>query len=256
MIKYISIFLLFICFIACGESKTDEMMGEIIALTNHTGDDYSWFELDSLAEGEIIDENVGQGLDFFNPIGVIGNGVVMVEPYIQPSETEVIHFEKLSIYNDSACRELYSRYNFFHYDSLPKGKNIVPLYNNAEYGFYAFVLIDENTDSYQIAINKEGRKYVKKEQNIKAYNWKEFFERVFFIGTSDKNPLRSAPDDKSPVLNPDKYNNEDNIDIYSEREVEVHGEWLKMTYPLADNEEYWIRWRRGNDIIIEIYISI
>jgi len=194
-------------------------------------------------------------LEYFNPIGVIGKGVVMIDPYSENEEDSEHKF--LSIYDDAACRNLYTRYNFVDSYKLPKGKNLSPLYFKVDYGYYCFICTAETKDSYEIAINKTERKYLKKEKKTTFYIWERFFERILGIESSEDNPFRTAPDDNAPVINSEKYDNIDNfIDIYSERKVEIHGEWMKMTFPKADNEVYWIKWRKGNDIIIRTYISI
>ena len=72
-------------------------------------------------------------LNFFNPIGVLGEGLINILPYVEENQ-ENIYIDKIIIYNDSECKSVFCRYDLDNTGYLPKGKNIIPVYNSIDYG--------------------------------------------------------------------------------------------------------------------------
>lgn len=208
-------------------------------------------QVEVIQEDAITEES---SLDFFNPIGVIGTGVVNILSYVEDGNNEVDHFDRITIYNDSLCQDIFSSYAIEHSYRPPKEKNIIPIYNSMNYGWYCFVCTASNNDSYEVAINQTEKKYLKKDRNINYYTWGNFFDSVFTINPTDENPLRELPADDAAVV--DIYTNDSEEDLPEDyyQEVRLEGEWLHIKYEKSETEG-WLRWRRGNDIIVEISIS-
>jgi len=239
MSNKVFIFLILLAFLSCSNNPD-----------NRKADASAETRLDLLPAPESeekADEYEEQSLDFFNPIGVIGTGVIQVDAY----NDQGMQYDSISLYDDQQCKVLYSRYDFVNTYGTPKGKNIIPLYNKSDYGYYCFVCVDRNTTSYEVAINKDGRKFVKKEPNIRYYNWEEFFGKVFYIDPAKGEHFRTSPDDNAEIIEFEDY---DDYELYDERVTRLSGEWLHLYFPKAEKEA-WVRWKRGNDIIVQIYTS-
>ena len=207
-------------------------------------------EQEATPEETIYEEHF---LEFFNPIGILGEGLINVEAYVKDKQ-EYIHIDKIMMYNDPECRDLYCSYELNRTDYLPKGKHIIPIYNKIDYGWYCFVCTGSNANSYKIAINQTERKYIKKDRNIRYYTWEGFFDAVFCVNPTEENPLREYPSDDAAII--DIYENDgvgDEPDDYYQ-EVKLKDEWLHVKYEKSGLEG-WLRWRKDNDIIVEISIS-
>ena len=207
-------------------------------------------EQDIVSEDTCYEES---SLCFFNPIGLLGKGLINVKMYVE-EEPETLYIDEITMYNDPECQNPFCSYDLNRVSYLPKGKNIIPIYNSIEYGWYCFVCTDLNSDSYEIAINQTERKYIKKDKNIEYYTWERFFDAVFTINPTEENPLRVVPADSAAIVEP-IYGDElgDEPSDYHQ-EVKLEGEWLHLKYEKSGIEG-WLRWRRGNDIIVEIFIS-
>ena len=205
----------------------------------------------AVADEDITDiEEYEEGsLEFFNPIGIIGTGVVQIDNYIDGVEQ---YYDSISIYNDLACEDLYSKYDFATTYGTPKGKNIIPIYNKADYGYYCFVCVGSHSGAYEIAINAKDRKYIEKAPNIKYYDWEQFFNKVFYLDPAEGDSFRVSPDDNAEAV---EFENYDDYELYDDRETKLEGEWLHLNFPKA-GKQAWVRWRRGDDIIITVYISV
>ena len=201
-------------------------------------------EPDFIQEDIVYEES---SLQFFNPIGLLGNGLINVELYVYENQ-ESITIDSLTMYNDPECLQPFCSYDLN--SDLPKGKDITPIYNSINYGWYCFVCTDSNDNSYEIAINQTERKYLKKEKNIKYYTWEGFFDSVFTVNPTDENPLREFPSDSAAIVNlvegdePEDYH----------QKVKLEDEWLHLKYEKSGIEG-WLRWRNGKDIIVDISIS-
>lgn len=205
------------------------------------------------AEGDYISEE--NSLGFFNPIGILGTGVINIELYVEDKNQEYVHFDELTIYNDSGCKDVFCSYDLNRAWDPPEGLNIIPIYNSIDYGWYCFVCTGSNTDSYEIAINRTGKKCIKKDKNVKYYSWEGFFNAVFTVNPTDANPLRESPSDNAAIVNP--YPNGGDVEPEPEdyyQEIRLQDEWLRIKYEKSGIEG-WLRWRRGNDIIADISIS-
>jgi len=205
-------------------------------------------------EQKIIQDDIFEesSLEFFNPIGILGIGVINILSYVESENQEYTHIDKICIYNDPECKDLLCCYTTDKAWKPPMG--ITPIYNSIEYGWYCFVCTGSNTNSYEVAINRTDKKYVRKDKNIKYYTWGNFFDAVFTVNPTEENPLREEPSDDAPKVNifDDEDIGGDPEDYY--QEIKLQGEWLHIKYEKS-GDGGWLRWRKGNDIIANISIS-
>jgi len=246
IIKYIWLFCG--CLLLSCTGGTNKQQSETKQLNN---------TLSAAINEEIVQEDTNvyeeSHLNFFNPIGVLCEGLINILPYMEENQ-ENIYFDKIIIYNDSECKSVFCSCDLDNTGYLPKGKNIIPVYNSIDYGWYCFVCTDSNTDFYEIAINETERKYIKKDKNIIYYTWERFFDSVFTINPTEENPLRESPSNDAEII--DIYANDwnwDEPDDYYQK-VEMKDEWLHLKYEKSGIEG-WLRWRKGNDVIVDISIS-
>ncbi|NDV68680.1 hypothetical protein [Dysgonomonas sp. 25] len=251
MIRNLILYSLFFCslFFSCtgeNKAKTETDQPAIDETLKSAGIPSEIVYKDSFSE-----ENT---LAFFNPIGIIGTGLVNISSYIEDENHETVSFERIVIYNDSACENLFCDYNIDRANNPPKDKNIIPIYNSIDYGWYCFVCTASNADSYEVAINGTDKKYIRKNRNIKYYTWENFFQSVFTIDPTEDNPLRESPSDDAPVVDDltSKDEGDEPEDYY--QEVRLEDEWLHIKYKKSGHEG-WLRWKKGNDVIVDICIS-
>ena len=192
----------------------------------------------------------------FNSIAEIGIGVVQIDEYIQEQDKEPVYFDSIFLYNDPECTDLYLGYKIN--ETQPFDQNLEPVLK-AElfFGFFNFVCIQEESDSYKIYINQKDIKYLKKQPNIRFESWEQFFSRIFLIVDTKRNPYRTEPNDNAPIIEIPELDGDidEIIEANNGRRTQLKDEWLHLYYPKID-KDVWIRWRVGNQIIIKVYIGV
>jgi hypothetical protein len=241
---------------ACSSKQTqynEDIIGDGKSIENVAGDEHY---------AEQPEEERGNDLSWFNPIGVIGTGVVDVKEYRVYNEgtdiQDVKSFKKITLYNDAKCTDVYSRYNYVDVYGTPKGKNIIPVVNSVDYGWYSFICTADKGTAFEVAINKNDRKYVKKEENIEYYNWEKFFNLIICVNEDEDsgNRFRELPDDAAAIVIVEEQDADNNgLDDVWEQEIKLDGEWLHVNF-LKLKKSAWLRWRKGNDIIVSFSLDI
>ena len=179
------------------------------------------------------------------------------------------------IYNDSlltdklASRDLYS-----DNDTLV---DICPKYFEPDYGIMHFVCTGETEKAYKVLFNYAQVAYLPKKKEYKFQSWDEYITTSMGVRrlTSDEGavyqpaePLRREPQDGADTLTiPESY------ELFCP--IEVNGDWVKVKYDCFYNLEEnkfegqpchnyitkcknpitgWVRWRRGNKVLIDIML--
>jgi hypothetical protein len=126
---------------------------------------------------------------------------------------------------------------------------------NPDYFRLIFDCISIGKDSYKVIISKQTGETaeIKKEDKFFQFQSMEtFVDEWTTIGLDfdrSKNPLRKSPSDNSEII---KNNKEAKYKIWQAGKKLMQGEWIKIQIENT-NEKGWIRWKKGNQILIRMY---
>lgn len=121
-----------------------------------------------------------------------------------------------------------------------------------DYALAMFICIGIEGDRYKVIVNKKTglEKYIKKDHFWILRNWQNhILKSVCSIDFDSKtNPLKNALKENSQSI-PIKANIDPAISP-----LMIKGDWLKIKYTENDIDKTgWIKWRKGNKIIISLY---
>jgi hypothetical protein len=182
--------------------------------------------------------------------------------------------DKIEIYNDSLLKDNYFVWQVSKDYNPPKPA--CTLYYKPDYGFVHFVCLDTSATYFKVLINYDEIKYLPRSGDYTFESWEEYVFNSFggIKRRSDKKtsyqPLRKSPED-----------NADTITIKNSDAtfcpMEMRGDWINVKYDCYQNIEDvpgeprhcqehigkcgntstgWIRWKKGNQILIEIYLML
>ncbi len=160
----------------------------------------------------------------------------------------------IHIYN--ADGSLWHRFTFYYDDSDGKleyaNENFRPFAFHPDYFLLALKCVRKETGRYEVIVNEETglKKYVKADDpSLRFETWGGHILKVFAVGFNRKeNPVLNAPQGRvKKVAIPD-------VPFHP---VEVRGEWLKIKWEAANkgarNDSGWIRWKRGERLLVELF---
>lgn len=112
--------------------------------------------------------------------------------------------------------------------------------------------VEELRDAYVVKVNDTGEGLIlKSDPNYEFLSPGEYVDRYAHFPGLDfnrkENPLRERPSEKSPIINPKMGKD---YEIWTASSEERRGDWLRV---ILCDEEGWVKWREGNEIIIELY---
>ena len=125
---------------------------------------------------------------------------------------------------------------------------------NPDYFRLALECIDTTENFYVVKLNEEDLGFIDKTtDNFQKEGIEEFFKDWLALGIDfDRsiNPLREKNDENSQIIQNElnqKYK------IWTGDVLEMNGDWLKIK--TFKEEIGWLRWRKGNEILIRIYYA-
>jgi hypothetical protein len=128
--------------------------------------------------------------------------------------------------------------------------------NNPGYFRLIFDCTKSTDKYYQVIIDQKTNEtgFIKKaDRTFKFVTVVEYVTEWTEMGLDfdrTKNALRQEPFDNATVILNDK---QKKIKIWTAEKIELKGDWIKIK--TADEEEGWIKWRQGNQIIIRLYFA-
>jgi hypothetical protein len=196
-----------------------------------------------------------------NEVLTLGIGIV-----IAPSE--------FNIYNDSLLTDKLASRNMYSEDATLQ--DICPIYFNPDYGIMHFVALGHTDKAYKVLINYSQIKYLPKKGGYEYKSWEDYILMSHGIRrlTMSDGDL-SQPAERLYA----NYAKEDTLPIPAGLEmfcpIQIKGDWVKVTYDCFYNLEEmdgdgqpcyeyinecknpitgWLRWRRGNKVLIDIFL--
>jgi hypothetical protein len=179
------------------------------------------------------------------------------------NDTTVLH-----LYASQADKQPAKTIEFFH-DKTTNSLNIRDLDKHKQwlkpeclwldYSSLIFRCKSQTNDWYKLIVNNENGQtlWLRKSEYIKFSNWSEFLSGMFGVSRlpDKKQLIRVAPNGDSKEIN---YSGPDCFKVKS-----MNGEWIEIFTPdrCKDPENKtkiksgWIKWREGNNLLIEYHIT-
>ncbi|MFY7734407.1 MAG: hypothetical protein ACOVSR_13050 [Bacteroidia bacterium] len=211
---------------------------------------------------QLINKQIDQdnNCSYDNQVSRLGIGLI-----IAPS--------KFKIYNDSLLKDKIASWDMYEDESKI---NLCSKFFKPDYGIMHFVCIAKSEKAYKILVNYSDIKYLPKTKNYVFKTWEEYILQSFGVrrltsntgNISKKYPLRSKPNDNASTLVIPKGHE-------SFCPMDIKGDWIKVRYDCFYNDENnsyegepchnyiekcknpltgWLRWRQGNQLLIDIFL--
>jgi hypothetical protein len=195
--------------------------------------------------------------------GQVELGVGLVS--INFSDTTVLHFyssptdkqplKTIEFFNDKSI-------NNWNIRNLDKQKQwLKPECHWLDYSSFIFRCKSETNNWYELIVNNESGQtlWLKKSALINFYNWETFLKGMFGVSRfpDQKQIIRTLPNDKSEEIN---YTGKACFQVKS-----MKGDWVEIFTADYCDDSYtdsktkiksgWIKWRQGNKLLIEYFIT-
>jgi hypothetical protein len=187
-----------------------------------------------------------------NPIK-LGLGIVAIEDAYDGSKSVTIYSDK-HLTTKTVDFKLSGQLN-----------NVSPFYFKPDYGLCYFVCLEKTNDYYKILINENEEGFLKNDGDRYFVSWESLLVNKIVERVDIKtNPLRLKPGDNETIINLDFEIKADRLEIVEV--IEIKGEsWVKVNYSKSgkvgcdklttdDIGEGWIKWRRGDKLLVNILL--
>jgi len=195
--------------------------------------------------------NQGSEFPFFSEDSIIGIGIVSSDwPFsIYDKKGNVLISIEL---NDSSVAIYVGKDKIKYHDTLISFRPRL-FSPNPDYYRLALDCIKKDSNYYEVIINRQTRQtgFIRNNPSINFETIEAYVENWTGLGFDfdrANNPLR-----RSPSLQSDTIHNEleNKYSIWNGENIEMKGDWMKIR--ISKNETGWIRWRKGNQILIRLY---
>ena len=168
--------------------------------------------------------------EFYNKTERLGIGLVKIEKRLVTVKNQGLseHIEE-DIYNP---------------------KHIVPLFFKPDYDIFYMVCL-ENQKVYYKMLSATGDIYFVPKAEAKFVSWEAFLSNTTGVTNLnwELNPLQEMPSERSKVIR-----TKDREAIY--QVISVKGDWVEIQNEHNAHEKGWIRWRKADSLLIEVYLLI
>ena len=168
--------------------------------------------------------------EFYNKTERLGIGLVKIE-----KQLIVIKNQQL---NKEIEEDIYSP------------KYIVPLFFKPDYNIF-YVVCLENQKAYYKVLSATGDIYIVSKAEAKFVSWEAFLSNTTGVTNLnwELNPLQEKPSEQSKVIR-----TKDREAAY--QVINVKGDWIEIQNEHNAHEKGWIRWRKADSLLIEVYLLI
>ena len=129
-------------------------------------------------------------------------------------------------------------------------KHIVPLFFKPDYDIFYMVCLERQKAYYKV-LSATGDIYFVPKAEAKFVSWAKFVRNTTGVSNLnwELNPLQEAPSEKSKMIRI-----KDKEATY--RVINVKGDWIEIQNEHNAHEKGWIRWRKADNLLIEVYLLI
>jgi hypothetical protein len=198
--------------------------------------------------------------DYENPVFSLGKGLI-----ITPTEFE--------LYNDSLLTEQYVSLDMY------KDENEIDFYSkffSPEYGIMHFVCVDKSEKAFKVVVNHSDIKFLPITNEYIFETWNKYILESLGIRRNRKNGLDTLPDfqlRERPDINSNSIEVPEGFELFCP--FEINGDWVNVKYDCFYNDDYnihegkpcheyiddcsnpltgWIRWKKKNQLLIDIFL--
>ena len=168
--------------------------------------------------------------EFYNKTERLGIGLVKIEKQLITVKNQGLseHIEE-DIYNP---------------------KHIVPLFFKPDYDIFYVVCLERQKAYYKV-LSATGDIYFVSKAEAKFVSWGAFLSNTTGVTNLnwEQNPLQEAPSEKSKMIRI-----KDREATYQVKNVK--GDWIEIRNEHNAHEKGWIRWRKADSLLIEVYLLI
>jgi len=178
--------------------------------------------------------------------------------------------QKYSLFKDSSLSKIISNEDMYALDD--ESPLICAKFSKADYEIMHFICLENSESYFKILYNNNQTAFVPKDEKYTFKSWKNYIRESYGVRRQNdfekSNPLKTNP-------------NTNAVDIIIPDEPELlcvfdlKGDWIKVQYdcfynsPAAEHEgepchtyikecgskkQGWVRWRRGNKLLIDIFL--
>ena len=129
-------------------------------------------------------------------------------------------------------------------------KHIVPLFFKPDYDIFYMVCLERQKAYYKVLSATGGIYFVPKAE-AKFVSWAKFLRNTTGVTNLnwELNPLRETPSEKSKMIRI-----KDRKATY--QVISVKGDWVEIQNEQDAHEKGWIRLRKADNLLIEVYLLI
>ena len=129
-------------------------------------------------------------------------------------------------------------------------KYIVLLFFKPDYNIF-YVVCLENQKTYYKVLSATGDTYFVSKAEARFVSWEAFLSNTMGVTNLnwELNPLQEMPSEQSKVIR-----TKDREAIY--QVINVKGDWVEIQNEHDTHEKGWIRWRKADSLLIEVYLLI
>ena len=168
--------------------------------------------------------------EFYNKTERLGIGLVKIE-----KQLIVIKNQRL---NKEIEEDIYS----------PKHR--VPLFFKPDYNIFYVVCLERQKAYYKV-LSATGDIYFVPKAEARFVSWEAFLSNTTGVTNLnwELNPLQEMPSEQSKVIS-----TKDRKATY--QVISVKGDWVEIQNEYDTHEKGWIRWRKADSLLIEVYLLI
>ena len=129
-------------------------------------------------------------------------------------------------------------------------KHIVPLFFKPDYDIFYVVCLERQKAYYKV-LSATGDIYFVSKAEAKFVSWGAFLSNTTGVTNLnwELNPLQEMPSEQSKMIRI-----KDREAIY--QVISVKGDWVEIRNEHDAHEKGWIRWRKADSLLIEVYLLI
>ena len=129
-------------------------------------------------------------------------------------------------------------------------KHIVPLFFKPDYNIFYVVCLERQKAYYKV-LSATGDIYFVSKAEARFVSWEAFLSNTMGVTNLnwELNPLQEKPSEQSKVIR-----TKDREAAY--QVINVKGDWIEIQNEHNAHEKGWIRWRKADSLLIEVYLLI
>ena len=168
--------------------------------------------------------------EFYNKTERLGIGLVKIEKQL------------IVIKNQQLNKEIE--------EDMYNPKHIVPLFFKPDYNIFYMVCLERQKAYYKV-LSATGDIYFVPKAEAKFVSWEAFLSNTMGVTNLnwELNPLQEMPSEQSKMIRI-----KDREAIY--QVISVKGDWVEIRNEHDAHEKGWIRWRKADSLLIEVYLLI